>query len=463
MRRILLHLSFSRAFLLLFVITIGSGCAVNKGGGEIIPVWTYERPIDSSYYIGIAGVSKVDFPYTAVEVAKENALNSLAREIRVKVSSSSVLSTLQVNKWVEESFASNIETAVSEDLEGFTLVDQFENENEVFVYFRLSKSEYARILAERKRVTLGIAYGHFLDAERKKSEGAISIAIERYLMGLDVMSKYLGELNPYTGDDGIEFDLDRALLNGVSDGIAGIEISASSEIILTLNDGYAGELVVDVKSVDLISGMPLKYSYSRGEIINRGRTSTSGNGKAIIPLNGFDPGTTRSEIKVEVNISSLAQVLSPMSPLAPLVKNLSSTPLILPITLEAPQVYVVGEEKMFGRTMQDGVLISALRAALIEKGVEIVDVVNTDSPDVISLTVFSDTKAGGEGAGFYTAYLNATIELKDSEGKLILQKNLERIKGVQLDRRKAGDEAYRKARTEIKGRFIDNFMKALYK
>jgi len=152
-----------------------------------------------------------------------------------------------------------------------------------------------------------------------------------------------------------------------------------------------------------------------------------------------------------------------MSPLAPLVKNLSSTPLILPITLEAPQVYVVGEEKMFGRTMQDGVLISALRAALIEKGVEIVDVVNTDSPDVISLTVFSDTKAGGEGAGFYTAYLNATIELKDSEGKLILQKNLERIKGVQLDRRKAGDEAYRKARTEIKGRFIDNFMKALYK
>ena len=198
------------------------------------PVWVTERPINSSYYIGIAGVSKEEFPYNAAEIARENALNWLAREIRVKVSSSSLLSTLQVNSWVEESFVSNIESTVVEDLEGFNLIDTYESPTEVFVYYRLSKSEYARILAERKQVALGSAYGHYLDAERKISEGAIPGAIERYLMGLDVMSKYLGELNPYTGDDGNHFDLDRALLNGMSDAISGLVLSHDKEEIKLL-------------------------------------------------------------------------------------------------------------------------------------------------------------------------------------------------------------------------------------
>jgi len=43
-----------------------------------------------------------------------------------------------------------------------------------------------------------------------------------------------------------------------------------------------------------------------------------------------------------------------------------------------------------------------------------------------------------------------------------MQKNLERIKGVQLDRIKAGQESYRKAAIEIKGRFTSKFVGALY-
>jgi hypothetical protein len=106
-----------------------------------------------------------------------------------------------------------------------------------------------------------------------------------------------------------------------------------------------------------------------------------------------------------------------------------------------------------------GSLIPALRAALIEEGVEVIDHATSQA---LTLTVNSDTQAGGEGSGFFTAYLNATIELTDENGKLIMQKNLERIKGVQLDRIKAGQEAYRKACIEIKGRFTSKFVGALY-
>ena len=54
------------------------------------PSWVTDRPINPSYYIGIATVSKYEYPYNAMDIARENAINSLAREIRVQVSSSSV-------------------------------------------------------------------------------------------------------------------------------------------------------------------------------------------------------------------------------------------------------------------------------------------------------------------------------------------------------------------------------------
>ena len=444
-----------------FIILGLQGCASLSKVDMEKPVWATERPINSSYYIGIAGVSIEEFPYNAAEIARENALNSLAREIRVKVSSSSLLSTLQVNSWVEESFVSNIESTVVEDLEGFNLIDSYESPSEVFVYYRLSKSDYARILAERKQVALGSAYGHYLDAERKISEGAISGAIERYLMGLDVMSKYLGELNPYTDEDGIPFDLDRALLNGMSDAISGLVLSHDKEEIkLLLNNRYTDKVSISsLFNNNSVFGIPLKYSYNRGAIPVRGTTKTSGNGIVEIPLNGFTPGTTRSELVVEVDILSFSKVLNILSPLKPLLEGLTSTPLRIPIVLERPKVFVVGTEKMYQRTISQGALIPALRAALIEEGVEVVDHATSKG---LTLTVNADTQAGGGGSGFFTAYLNATIELTDGNGKLIMQKNLERIKGVQLDKIKAGQESYRKAAIEIKGRFTSKFVGALY-
>ena len=120
---------------------------------------------------------------------------------------------------------------------------------------------------------------------------------------------------------------------------------------------------------------------------------------------------------------------------------------------------MVGTEKMFQQTISQGELIPALRAALIEEGVVVVDHASSKG---LTLTVNADTQAGGGGSGFFTEYLNATIELTDGNGKLIMQKNLERIKGVQLDKIKAGQESYRKAAIEIKGRFTSKFVGALY-
>ena len=454
---------------LLFIVScfvlMTSGCSGLKNAAEEKPIWTMERPNTPTHYIGISWVSKVEFPYTAKEVARENALNALAQEIRVKVSSTSLMSTLQVNDWVDKSFTESIESTVVEDLEGYNLIDEYENKEEVYVYYSLSKSAYARILENRKQATLGVAYGHYLDASRKHSEGEISVAVERYLIGLDYMSGYLGELNPYTGEDGVIFDLDRALFNGLSDCISQLEISSTedvSDISITLENAYTGEHSVKVTSNGKVAGgVSLNYTYNRGTIPARGSTVTSGNGQAIILMNGFDPGTTRSELIIDVNLTTFKSILSSTSPLAPLVNGLKSTPLRIPITLESPKVKVVGDELMFGIKKDKNIFIAALRAAMSEQGVDIVEESYPGS-DALTLRVYADTQEGGAGAGFYTAYFNATLELLDTDQKLVMARDFERIKGVQLDTSRAGDEAYRKAISKIKGRFIESFIKALY-
>ena len=76
-------------------------------------------------------------------MAKANALDNLSREIRVQVQSTSSMNTLQVNDWLSESFQQQSTSSTNEDLEGFELVDTYNDGQTVSVYYRLNKAEHA--------------------------------------------------------------------------------------------------------------------------------------------------------------------------------------------------------------------------------------------------------------------------------------------------------------------------------
>ena len=456
-------LQLTRLNVLVFItcsLLLGA-CSGSKNAVQT-PSWVTERPINPAYYIGISTVSKYEYPYNALDIARENALNSLAREIRVQVSSSSVLSTMQVNNWVEENFASEITSTVAEDLEGYTLMGTYETEEKVWAYYRLSKSEYARILAERKRVALGRAYTYFLDAENLKSEGNILSAIERYLMGLDAMSKYLAEENPYVGEDGVELKVDRALLNGLTGVISNINIFCDlAQIQVTLDDKFTRSVKVGVKfEGDVVAGVPLTYKYSRGRVPISCTTSTSGDGLANVVVNEFDPGLSRSELRVDLDVGGLTSTLQPFSPLRSLVENLRARPLMVPIDLVPPKIRVIGNEKIFGEKMETEVLVPTIKSELVENGV---DVVEKAGKGVITLYVDSDTNITGDVWGFFASFLNAKISLKDENGDIINYMTLDNVKGVQKTERLAANESYRKAKNDILDDFINEFMESIYK
>ncbi len=144
------------------VLLVG-GCAGANQWGEA-PAWVNERPRISSDYIGIASAAKTPFDSDAFATAQKRALAELAGQIRVKIEASSILHTTQFQGIAGQNFEERIQSAATEDLEGYELIGRYENETEIWAYFRLNKATYQRILSESKAAYLDIAVGHYESA-----------------------------------------------------------------------------------------------------------------------------------------------------------------------------------------------------------------------------------------------------------------------------------------------------------
>lgn len=114
------------------------------------PSWVTKRPIDKAYFIGI-GVVKKSNSKEYIQSAKNNALNDLSSEITVNISSELVDISIEKYGMNNDEIRSEIHTTTKADLEGYELVDTWENDYEYWVYYRLSKSLYQTQIELKKR------------------------------------------------------------------------------------------------------------------------------------------------------------------------------------------------------------------------------------------------------------------------------------------------------------------------
>jgi hypothetical protein len=234
---------------------------------------------------------------------------------------------------------------------------------------------------------------------------------------------------------------------------------ADPEVVLGFGTHYRGELVVQtLLEGGAVANLPLIARYSRGTLPHRKVVRTNGDGIAVVSIDGFDPGVRQSELRVNIDVDDLMPDLPGLAVQA-LIEGLEAPELVVPIRLIEPVIYVSGRESAFGSPIRDRALEQALSSALTERGVRVTD--SEKQADLI-IELESDTQQAGQGQGFHTALLNASIRLMDREGDLILHKTLDRVKGVQLNWEGASQAAYTKATMEIRGTFLQEMMESLY-
>lgn len=451
-----------------FVVFILLGCGQKKEIQETVdptpvkPSWMADRPIQNGYYTGIGSASKSSNPLDFSQVAKENALLDLASEIRITVTGESFLSTLEVNDYFQEEFMSKITSSTKEYLEGYELIDTWEDNQQFWSYYRLAESDYKRIRAERKLSAMSRSADNLKRAQSMELQGDVEGAIKNYLDGLVGIKEYWTESNEYNFN-GNSILLDHELHGGFKDLLRDVQFELNpKEVVLDQMNLYKGSVSVLVHlRGNPIRNFPLKYRITHDGAYNRllsGRTDDSG----VITIRVEDvslEGGSSLRLEIESGLDKLDFEGSEMEVRKPLMDEIEFAKKQIPIRIVLPIMTIASEELNLGSELHTPILSSALLSSLSANGIRFV--AGPAGADYL-IQIRSSSRESGTSQGFHVAYLDVTIEVSHrSSGEVVYTWNENNIKGLQLNFEAAGKEAYKKAAKKMESNVGMEIMNAI--
>ncbi|MEI6021577.1 MAG: LPP20 family lipoprotein, partial [Bacteroidota bacterium] len=194
------------------------------------PMWVSDRPNNGFKYVGIGFADKKQGSNFQME-AKKNALYDLASEIKVNISSNSVLYTVQNSNNFNESFNSLIKLSNTDNIEGYDLIDSYENDKQYWVYYSLDKQTYADQKVKKKQQII-LKASHLIDlAFQDEKNGDFSASLKKRIQAFSVLSPYLNE----------EITFEASLTHGIAtvfDLTGTIQQQLQSISVSTKNESY---------------------------------------------------------------------------------------------------------------------------------------------------------------------------------------------------------------------------------
>jgi len=409
------------------------------------PGWLKSETAMPGYYVGV-GHSLKDGSLNYIQAARKSAMDDLISQIKVNVSSTSVLSVMEVDKKLREEYEQIIKTTANEEVEEFEMVDSYEDGGNYWVYYRLSISKYRQIKEEKKRNATTLATDYFRKGRESEKAGEDLQAIGFYFQAFRAMEKYLGEAIKITIDD-----REVLLVN---------EIYASIQLLLDKFQISLNHPVLEVnrrlnpKEIDLVArathkggvafaNLPIAASFEKGEGDVFLTYRTNENGTAKILMSKIGSRDLEQTIVVKADIDALSATSASQSPVYALIAKTFNVPAARVILkVQRPVVYLTSEERSFGLTRNNAQIANRLKNVLTTNGFEFTtDKSNAD----LVFEVSADSEKGSVSGSIYITYLTSVIKVMAREGKIIYATTLDRVKGYGLDYDKSSVDAYNKA------------------
>jgi len=424
-----------------------------------IPAWVKEYPVSDSYYIGIGIADRSTHPQDYIQVAQQNALQNLSSQIKVSISSQSVFLQMDREYGYEEDYKSNIEVKANEILEGYELAGTFTQQNEYWVYYRLSKQLYqetrtARIqeAIEESKYFLYKAILYYTPLKEKYIY---------YVKALDVLEPYLSE--PLK----TEFDRETVFLGSeiiarFRSYIDDYQIYCQSKKIKAMIGNSLDRIKLTVQHEgNRLANIPLITSSVFLELKDLNQ-STDTNGVFITSVPKIKSVETVQKIEVGIDFQAWLDEGSDSDFIKKLFKGIKTHQINVPVYVYTPTIYVQTEEKHFGKDENGSDLRFAVESALSE--MSFTPVGNKNDAQIF-ITVKADTRKGIEKKGqkMFTTFLDMSVQAKDLEDRVIFSKTINKIKGIQLDFEQADNESYQQAIKEIKKTVIPDFVNSFVK
>lgn len=272
-----------------------------------VPNWVSSRPNNGFKYIGVGFAEKGKGNNYQIE-AKKNALYDLTSEIKVDISSNSVLYTVQNNSNFNENFNSLIKLSNTDNIEGYTLVDSYENDKQYWVYYQLDKQEYANLKAQKKQQIItkasNLIAASFYDEKNKD----FSSSLKKRIQAFGVLTPYLSE----------EINFDPAQTNGLKNVFDLTNLIQQQLQSITVVQQKAVPVLkpyqavykpllytLELKNKTPLQNFPLLVSSDEDEINVSDKASTNANGEIQIKVNSVEPLNQYVGFSLNPDISSL--------------------------------------------------------------------------------------------------------------------------------------------------------------
>ncbi|MEI8137451.1 MAG: LPP20 family lipoprotein [Bacteroidota bacterium] len=438
-------------FLLLFTL---ASCKIKKevvaDTVEIkVPLWVSSRPNDGFKYVGVGFSEKGKGGNYQIE-AKKNALYDLSSEIKVNISSNSVLYTVQNNNNFNENFNSLINLTNTDNIEGYQLVDSYENEKQYWVYYILDKQEYANQKAQKKQQIISKATNlinlSFVDEKNKE----FSSCLKKRIQAFGVLTPYLSE----------EINFDPTKTNGIKtvfDLTAIIQTQLQSISILQQKElpilkpyqlTYAPIIYsLELKSKTPLQNFPLIATSDEERIKINDKTTTNEKGELQLKVNYVEPINQTAAFALSPDISSLMGSDSLGRTGIIVLKQFIQTPALkVQARVNNINIFVTATEKNFGKPTG----LNLIEAIINQKfnGQEVQIVSKSEEADYIIESV-AETQEDissdilESNYNIKLAALVISLQLKNNATKEVIYKTqVNEVYGYANNLEKAGMNAY---------------------
>ena len=416
----------SISFIFILLVLFSFSCKTSKKTTfekKPMPDWVLRKPQSQIFYTGISSASKSGFsPSEYIQSAQQRALGDLASSISVNIESSSMLSIIESNYQISENFSRDIIASTSKELEEYELVDVWEDENNYWVYYRLSRDKYHQFRQQKKNKAIQ-------DAKNKLNQADVMLQRNLHYNALQFMADALADIKIYLGEstiteiDGKEIDLGNHIFTNIISFLNDLKIEyPHPEIKIKRGVEIAPELIsftVMDKNNNPISNMPFRVGFSGSGLLRNLETSGS-DGKIVCAIRRISSSKNVENITISVDMQSLSRITGdPM--IRNILRNVPVPEKSVRVFIEKPKLFVNSTEMELNKVRSLSQLKDAMEGNL-GRDFEIVD--NRNAADYF-VSIESNTAIKGTYVNEHYVTITCRINMTDKNGNNLFRRTIE--------------------------------------
>lgn len=274
------------------------------------PDWVKQRPSSPDYYIGLANCIKAGKGTSYMTETRAKALQQMAGEIEITISSNSILHQVENNNEFYHNYESKINSSILQSLEGYEF-ETWENKKEYWVMVRLSKQKH-KALKEIKLDRAKMNASIFIDeAHKAANELHPYAALEAYFKAALAVKDILDADLTYKNVNGMS-NVGIDIYKGIASTLRRITIEARKSNISSGRTGIGTiqpQVVVGyqhgIYGMESAAGIPVKFQFSGNTGSLAEEALSDQMGEASTTIQSLNSGIKNHQIIVKLNLNPI--------------------------------------------------------------------------------------------------------------------------------------------------------------